>query len=67
MQLTHPALEAVTTAPTSLASFINEKRHEEMRKSQAKHGGNKTNISGYIEQSATFIQSFEKSRNFAYM
>lgn len=47
MQLTHPALEAVTTAPTGLARFINEKCHEEMRKGKAKHDGNKTNISGY--------------------
>lgn len=46
MQLTHPTLEAGTTALTGSASFTNEKCHEETQ-GEAKHGGNKTNISGH--------------------
>lgn len=66
MQLTYSSCPWGSHNSTDKLSQLYKWEMPQGNESQAKHGGNKTNISGYIEQSATFIQSF-KSRDFAYM
>lgn len=62
MQLTHPALEAASTAPTGSASFTNEERREETRKGKATQVGTNLTFRANIEQRATVIQSLEVQR-----
>lgn len=67
MQLTHPALEAASTAPTGSASFTDEERREEMRKGKATQVGTNLTFQAKTEQMATVIQSLEVQRPCLYL